>query len=120
MENKQTNAPRRGRPPRSQEQITASRNVIIQAARDLFAAHGYEVYPCVKSQPKQNVCQQRSIPCSRVKDIYSIIFGKAFLDLMTTLETCYNNSPEPDRLKNLCLTQVDFWLNRPDDCRAIF
>ena len=42
MENKETKTSRRGRPPRSQEQITASRNVIIQAAKDLFAAHGYE------------------------------------------------------------------------------
>lgn len=38
MENKETKTSRCGRPPRSQEQITASRNVIIQAAKDLFAA----------------------------------------------------------------------------------
>lgn len=121
MENKQTNAPRRGRPPRSQEQITASRNVIIQAARDLFAAHGYEGVSMRKIAAKAE-CLPATLytlfPSKR--HLLHHIWEGIFLDLMTTLETCYNNSPEPDRLKNLCLTQVDFWLNRPDDCRAIF
>lgn len=78
MENKQTNAPRRGRPPRSQEQITASRNVIIQAARDLFAAHGYEGVSMRKIAAKAECFASNAYTCSRVKDIYSIIFGKAF------------------------------------------
>jgi hypothetical protein len=99
MENKQTNAPRRGRPPRSQEQITASRNVIIQAARDLFAAHGYEVYPCVKSQPKQNVCQQRSIPCSRVKTFTPSYLGRHFFRFNDDVRDVLQQQPRTRSVK---------------------
>lgn len=121
MENKEINAPRRGRPPRSQEQIIASRNVIIQAARDLFAAHGYEGVSMRKIAAKAD-CLPATLytlfPSKRhlLHHIWEVIF----LDLMAKLEECYENSAESERLEKLCLTQIDFWLNRPDDCRAIF
>ncbi|GGH26296.1 hypothetical protein GCM10007354_03640 [Acinetobacter courvalinii] len=48
------------------------------------------------------------------------IWEGIFTDLIMKLEESFKSSPESERLKNLCITQVDFWLNRPDDCRAIF
>lgn len=121
MENKQTKTSRRGRPPRSQEEIIASRNIIIQAARDLFAAHGYEGVSMRKIAAKAD-CLPASLynlfPSKR--HLLHHIWENIFLDLMRELEECYKNTPESERLENLCLTQVDFWLNRPDDCRAIF
>lgn len=41
MNEPEQNQPRRGRPTRSTAQIEASRDKIIQAARDLFAVQGY-------------------------------------------------------------------------------
>lgn len=121
MENKQVNTSRRGRPPRSQEQIIASRNVIIQAARDLFAAHGYEGVSMRKIAAKAE-CLPATLynlfPSKR--HLLHHIWEITFLDLVNKLEECYEHSPASKRLENLCLTQIDFWLNRPDDCRAIF
>lgn len=121
MENKETKTSRRGRPPRSQEQITASRNVIIQAAKDLFAAHGYEGVSMRKI-----ATQADCLPATlytlfpNKRQLLHYIWENIFLDLMANLEECYKNSSESERLEKLCLAQVDFWLNRPDDCRAIF
>ncbi|MGA6135540.1 TetR/AcrR family transcriptional regulator [Acinetobacter sp. TUM15071] len=121
MENNQIKAPRRGRPPRSQEQIEANRNVIIQAARDLFAAHGYEGVSMRKIAAQAD-CLPATLytlfPSKR--QLLHHIWEVIFLDLMLELEECYNNSPESERLEKLCTAQVDFWLNRPNDCRAIF
>ncbi len=121
MEDNQTKAPRRGRPPRSQEQIEANRNVIIQAARDLFAAHGYEGVSMRKIAAQAD-CLPATLytlfPSKR--QLLHHIWEVIFLDLMLELEECYNNSPESERLQKLCTAQVDFWLNRPNDCRAIF
>ncbi|MCH7335084.1 TetR/AcrR family transcriptional regulator [Acinetobacter sp. NIPH 2699] len=121
MENKQTNTPRRGRPPRSQEQITASRNIIIQAARDLFVTHGYAGVSMRKIAAKAD-CLPATLytlfPSKR--HLLHHIWEVTFLDLIVKLEECYKNTPESKRLENLCLTQINFWLDRPDDCRAIF
>ncbi|MEQ1137329.1 TetR family transcriptional regulator [Acinetobacter seifertii] len=54
MEKTYIDASRRGRPPRTEDQLEASRNSIIQAARDLFAIHGYEGVSMRKIAVKAN------------------------------------------------------------------
>lgn len=108
-------------PPRSQEQIEASRNVIIQAAKDLFALHDYEGVSMRKIAAQAD-CMPATLYTlfPNKRQLLHHIWEVIFLDLMKELEECYQKSPETDHLENLCLAKVDFWLNRPDDCRAIF
>ena len=121
MKNKLIKTSRRGRPPRTEEQILASRNLIIRAARELFAIHGYEGVSMRKIAIKANC-----LPAT----LYSLFPSKSYLlyqilesiniELTLQLEKCYNNDQGLERLENLCYLQLDFWLERPGDCKAIF
>ncbi|WP_252358107.1 TetR/AcrR family transcriptional regulator [Acinetobacter proteolyticus] len=120
MTNKQINSMRRGRPPRSADQITASRNTIIQAARELFAIHGYNGVSMRKIAGKAN-CLPATLyalfPSKR--ELLNQILEVVYIDLTIQLEECYKTSSESDRLENLCLVQLNFWVNRPGDYKAI-
>ncbi|KXZ71205.1 Nucleoid occlusion factor SlmA [Acinetobacter venetianus] len=121
MKNTLIKTSRRGRPPRTEDQILASRNLIIQVARELFATHGYEGVSMRKIAMKANCLPATlySLFPSKSDLLYQIL---EFINIELTLrlENCYNNSHELKRLENLCYIQLDFWLERPGDCKAIF
>ena len=112
---------RRGRPPRSGEAIDASRVRIVAAARDLFAAEGYDGVSMRKV-----AAQAGCLPST----LYTLFPGKRqllhclweaiFADLIAVMERCYTATSPPERLAALCLANIDFWLARRADYRAIF
>ncbi|WP_151766570.1 TetR/AcrR family transcriptional regulator [Acinetobacter seifertii] len=121
MEKTYIDASRRGRPPRTEDQLEASRNSIIQAARDLFAIHGYEGVSMRKIAVKANCLPSTLYLLFPSKnELLHKILEVIYKDLNIQLEQCYRSSYEPDRLQNLCLILLEFWLDRPGDCKAIF
>lgn len=48
------------------------------------------------------------------------LWESIFADLVAALEQSYTATAAADRLTVLCLTNIDFWIERPEDYRAIF
>lgn len=112
---------RRGRPPRSAAEIVASRRRIVAAARDLFAAEGYAGVSMRKIAARAG-CLPSTLYAlfPNKRGLLHILWESIFSDLIDLLDRIYAESPASSRLSNLCLAQIDFWLQRPEDYRAIF
>lgn len=113
--------PRRGRPPRSAQQLENSRQLIVEAARDLFAAEGYQGVSMRKVAAKANCLPSMLyafFPNKRT--LLHYLWESVFSDLFSLLEKVYLDTPVVDQLEALCLANIDFWLQRPEDYRAIF
>ncbi len=114
-------AARRGRPPRSAGQAEASRQRIVKAARDLFAAEGYRGVSMRKVAARA-ACQPSTLyalfPGKR--QLLHFLWEGIFTDLSAALARAWNDHAAPDRLAALCLATIDFWLGRPDDFMAVF
>lgn len=111
----------RGRPRRSRAQIENSRQQILDAARALFAAEGYDGVS-MRKIATQAGCSPAALytvfPSKRV--MLRVIWEEVFDALGSTLEAIAKRSCADTRLQALCEGVVDFWLGRPDDYRAIF
>ncbi|MEU6383804.1 TetR/AcrR family transcriptional regulator [Streptomyces bauhiniae] len=104
--------------PRRRRKAEESREVILRAARDLFVSEGYAGVSMRKVAERAG-CAPATI--------YSFFPGKrrllhqiwegVFEDLVKELKSSYADNAD---LEKLCRTYVDFWLDRPDDYRAIF
>lgn len=112
---------RRGRPARSQQQAEASRSLIIEAARKLFAAEGYEGVSMRKIASMAQ-CSPAALYTlfPNKRQLLRHIWEALFSELIAELENAYRSHAEADRLEALCLVFIDFWLQRTDDYRAIF
>lgn len=112
---------RRGRPARSEQQAETSRGLVIEAARKLFAAEGYEGVSMRKIATMAG-CSPATLytlfPSKR--QVLRHIWEEVFSELVTVLERTCDASTDADRLEACCLVVIDFWLLRPDDYRAIF
>lgn len=121
MDNPKPKTPRRGRPPRSQKAIDASRERIVAAARDLFAAEGYDGVSMRKIAARAG-CLPATLytlfPGKR--QLLHCLWGQIFSDLNTALARSCQESAPHDGLLRLCFAHIDFWLDRPQDYRAIF
>lgn len=113
--------PRRGRPPRSIDAIEASRNRIVKAARDLFAAEGYDGVSMRKVAARAGCLPSTLYTLfPNKRRLLHFLWESIFAELIEVLERAYAKGAPPDRLANLCLAHIDFWLQRPQDYRAIF
>lgn len=112
---------RRGRPARSAQQAEASRGVIIDAARSLFAAEGYDGVSMRKVAAMAE-CSPATLYTlfPNKRQLLRYLWEAVFTDLFTELERVYAQHAEAQRLEALCVAFVDFWLARPADYRAIF
>jgi len=112
---------RRGRPARSEQQAETSRSLAIEAARKLFAAEGYEGVSMRKIATMAQ-CSPAALytlfPSKR--QLLRHIWEAVFAALVTALEHAFETAADADRLETCCLVFIDFWLQRPDDYRAIF
>jgi AcrR family transcriptional regulator len=112
---------RRGRPARSPQQAEASRGLIVEAARRLFVAEGYEGVSMRKIAALAQ-CSPAALytlfPSKR--HLLRGIWEELFSELLLQLEQAYGSHAGPDRVEAICLAFVDFWLQRQDDYRAIF
>ena len=121
MKNSASTPAKRGRPPRSTEAVDASRARIVAAARDLFAAEGYDGVS-MRKVAAQAGCLPSTLytlfPGKR--QLLHCLWEEIFADLIAALEHRYAASRPADRLTALCLENIDFWLARPADYRAIF
>lgn len=121
MTGKKSQDTRRGRPPRSDEQVEASRKRIVDAARTLFAADGYEGVSMRKIATLAN-CQPSMLYTlfPNKRRLLHVLWEAIFVDLGAVLDRAYADSAPPKRLEAMCLAMVNFWLDRPEDYRAIF
>lgn len=121
MNEHEKNQPRRGRPTRSLEQIEASRDKIIQVARDLFAVEGYAGVSMRKIAAKADCTPSMLYTLfPNKKQLLHFIWESIFADLLVELEESYAETEASQRLEVLCFCLIDFWLARPSDYRAIF
>ncbi|MFE3455769.1 TetR/AcrR family transcriptional regulator [Nonomuraea sp. NPDC059194] len=108
--------PQEGR--RRRRQAEESRAIILQAARELFASEGYEGVSMRKVAERAG-CAPATIysffPGKR--QLLHQIWEEVLQELMDELKYSYAKDAD---LEKLCLTYLEFWLNRPDDYRAIF
>lgn len=121
MIEKNTIASRRGRPPRTEEHLAATRSTVILATRELFAMHRYKNISMRKIAEKAN-CRPSTLYAlfPNKNELLHQTLEVIYSELTSLLEDCYKKSNESDRLKNLCYVQLDFWLHRPGDYKAIF
>lgn len=114
-------SPRRGRPARSPAQAEASRSRILESARALFAAEGYEGVSMRKIAAMAE-CSPAALYTlfPNKRQLLRHIWETVFADLVMELERLYKHTAAPERLLTLCEAAIDFWLHRPNDFRAIF
>lgn len=121
MKTRKPDTVRRGRPPRSEDQADLGRSRILAAARQLFAEAGYEGVSMRKIASLAE-CSPAALytlfPSKR--QLLRGIWEEVFADLMVALENTYDQTAPAQRVEALCACFVDFWLQRPDDYRAIF
>ena len=87
MNEHEKNQPRRGRPTRSLEQIEASRDKIIQVARDLFAVEGYAGVSMRKIAAKADCTPSMLYTLfPNKKQLLHFIWESIFADLLVELE----------------------------------
>jgi len=118
----QNSRPARGRPRRTEAEAAELRARITQAARDLFARNGYEGVSMRKLADMAG-CAPAALysvfPNKRA--VLHVVWEGVFADLATCLGTTAKTNLEPvARLKALGIAMTQFWLDRPDDFRAIF
>lgn len=112
---------RHGRPSKTQAQIDTDRKQIIKVAKELFTAHGYEGVSMRKVAEKAE-CQPSMLYTifSNKRQLLHFIWEDVFNDFSSSLEKCYRESLSSQKLEKVCLATINFWLDRPDDYRAIF
>ena len=121
MQESSTNPARRGRPPRSAEEVDANRARIVAAARDLFAAEGYDGVSMRKVAARANCLPSTLYTLfPNKRQLLHHLWEGIFADLVAAMEQSHATSAPAERLTALCLTNIDFWLERPEDYRAIF
>lgn len=121
MQDRTASTARRGRPPRSAAAIEASRARIVAAARDLFAAEGYDGVSMRKVATRAQCLPSTLYTLfPNKRGLLHCLWEGIFADLVAAMEQSYAASAPAGRLIALCLTNIDFWLDRPDDYRAIF
>lgn len=111
----------RGRPARSAEQAEASRSLIVDSARTLFAQEGYEGVSMRKIAAMAQ-CSAATLYAffPNKRQLLRCIWEEVFSDLASTLERVYRTTAASERVEQLCCAFIDFWLGRPEDYRAIF
>ncbi|WP_435220543.1 TetR/AcrR family transcriptional regulator [Streptomyces sp. Tue6028] len=92
--------------------------MILRAARDLFASEGYEGVSMRKVAERAG-CAPATIYSffSSKRRLLHQIWEEVFRELTEALRSSYEKDAD---LEKLCVIYLDFWLNRPDDYRAIF
>ncbi|MFF2777405.1 TetR/AcrR family transcriptional regulator [Streptomyces sp. NPDC058052] len=103
---------------RRRRKAEESREVILRAARDLFASEGYAGVSMRKVAERAG-CAPATIysffPGKR--QLLHQIWEDVFEELTGDLKSSYAKDAD---LEKLCLVYLDFWLDRPSDFRAIF
>lgn len=112
---------KRGRPPRSDKQIEASRHRIVEAARGLFASEGYDGVSMRKVAAMAD-CQPSTLYTlfPNKRGLLHFLWHSIFEELAIEIDRAYRESAAQDRLSAMCLTLIDFWLKRPEDYKSIF
>ncbi|AXQ31096.1 TetR/AcrR family transcriptional regulator [Solimonas sp. K1W22B-7] len=112
---------RRGRPARSDQQAEASRSLIVESARKLFAAEGYEGVSMRKIAAIAQ-CSPAALYTlfPNKRQLLRGIWEELFFELLVQMDGVYASAAAQDRVEAICLAFVDFWLQRQDDYRAIF
>ncbi|MFT6509008.1 MAG: AcrR family transcriptional regulator [Parvibaculaceae bacterium] len=112
----------RGRPKQSSAHRSTVQGDIIRVARTLFAENGYEGVS-MRRVAEQAGCAPsalyRYFPSKRA--LLRFIWEEVFADLAAHLHRSVSpSSPPLVRLRDLSLAYYHFWLERPEDFRAIF
>ncbi|MFC9154687.1 TetR/AcrR family transcriptional regulator [Streptomyces bauhiniae] len=92
--------------------------MILRAARDLFASEGYEGVS-MRKVAEMAGCAPATIYSffPNKRRLLHQIWEEVFQELTEALRSSYEKDAD---LEKLCLIYLDFWLDRPDDYRAIF
>ncbi|KAF1026042.1 MAG: hypothetical protein GAK29_01541 [Acinetobacter bereziniae] len=111
----------RGRPSRTPKQIEESRQLIVASAKELFLSEGYQGVTMRKIAAKSE-CLPATLYAifPNKRTILYHLWDTIFIQLFDYLYSTYQQSSQENRLYNLCVGFVDFWLNHPEDYTAIF
>ncbi len=112
----------RGRPRRSTADTREMRGRIMASARRLFAADGYEGVS-MRRLATDAGCAPAALyayfPSKRA--VLHVLWEEIFRDLADDMTKAAKAGRDPvKRLETLTRTMMTFWLERPDDFRAIF
>ena len=98
-----------------------SRELVIDAARKLFRAEGYEGVSMRKIAHEAG-CSASAIYIyfQNKRQILHVLWESVFTDLTVRVARCHAAAPPSGRIEAMSLAYIDFWLSRPDDFRSIF
>lgn len=121
MRQQESNSSHRGRPPRNDAQLQASRELIIEAARKLFRAEGYDGVS-MRKIAKEAGCSASTIYLyfQDKRQILHVFWEGVFTELVVEISSSYDSAPPSARVEAMSRAYIDFWLKRPDDFRSIF
>lgn len=121
MSNSQKVTNRRGRPSKTPAQIDVERTYIINISKDLFASYGYEGVSMRKIAEKAEFQPSQLYSLfSNKRQLLHFIWEDVFKDFSIYIERSNKQALSSQRLENICIATINFWLERPEDYRAIF
>lgn len=112
---------RRGRPVLSEEQRESMKARISAVARSLFEQQGYAKIS-IRRIAKEIGCTPMTLYgyYDNKVDILRSLWGDVFEDLFKELESVVEEEDVEKYLHRLCLTYVEYWIDRPDSYRLVF
>ncbi|KRI51970.1 TetR/AcrR family transcriptional regulator [Acinetobacter pittii] len=121
MSNSPKTPTRRGRPNKTQVQIEENRAYVIKIAKDLFSLYGYEGVSMRKIAEKAEFQPSQLYTLfSNKRELLHFIWEDVFKDFSTYIKKSSNMALSSQRLEKICIATINFWLERPEDYRAIF
>lgn len=118
---KKTKPPKRGRPEMPPAQRQEMKLRISEAAKALFQDEGYGKIS-MRRIAKEIGCTPMTLYgyYDDKIDILRTLWGDVFRELFDRLETIDKDAAPQVYLQTLCLTYVNYWINRPDYYRLVF
>lgn len=121
MSSNESVSARRGRPPRSDAQLQTGKEQVIEAARTLFRAEGYDGVSMRKIAQAAG-CSPSALYAffQNKRQILHFLWENVFAELADEVARAHDAAPPVGRIAAMSIAYIDFWLNRPQDFRSIF
>ncbi|MEQ1440404.1 TetR/AcrR family transcriptional regulator [Fontimonas sp. SYSU GA230001] len=113
--------PRVGRPPRSAQRSAEVRARVIEVARALFAADGFEAVSMRRIAAAAGCAPMTLYGYFHSKnEILRYIWQGFFAELFERLAAAASRGDAASRLRHACASYLDYWIEFPDRYRMVY
>lgn len=121
LQKKQPSAPRVGRPPRSEQQSAEVRARVIEVARALFAAEGFEAVSMRRIAADAGCAPMTLYGYFHSKnEILRYIWEGFFAELFARVAAAANRGSAALRLRHACAAYLGYWMDHPERYRMVY